>query len=247
VTRLVAAELVKFRTTRAAMGYLLAVLALVGLGAAGTVGGAKPAELGTSGFSHDVLSASVVAAIVVCLVGIISVTSEWRHGTVTRTFLVTPRRVRVVVAKELWIALLAAFLALVALVVAILVAVIWLSIDGSPSLVLGPEHARYAGRLVLVAVLWGMFGVGIGTLVQSQTFAVVGAVIWVLLVENLVLGLLTLVDAGGIADYLPGRALSSFGGTEGGLSTGAGGVVAAGWVLALGALGAWRVSRQDIG
>ena len=53
--------------------------------------------------------------------------------------------------------------------------------------------------------------------------------------EALVAALLGLVDAEGVADYLPGRALSSFDGTEGGLSTWAGGAVAAVWVVLVGA------------
>jgi ABC-2 type transport system permease protein len=247
VTRLVAAELLKFRTTRAAIGFVLAALALVAIGTAGTVGSARQDRLGTSDLSRELLSGAVLAALIVFLVGIISVTSEWRHGTITRTFLVTPRRIRVVVAKEIWLALFAACIAVVSLGLVVLVAATWLAVDGSPSLVLESEQARQAGRLVLVAVLWGTMGVGVGALVQSQTFAVVGSVIWILIVENLVAALVGLVDAGGVADYLPGRALSAFDGTEGGLSTWAGGAVALGWVVVLFAAGSWRVSRQDVG
>ena len=51
-----------------------------------------------------------------------------------------------------------------------------------------------------------------------------------------------------MADYLPGRALSAFDGTESsGLSMWPGGAVAAAWVVGLGVAGAWRISRQDIG
>ncbi len=246
MTKLVAAELLKFRTTRAGFGFVLAALALVAIGTAGTVGSAHQDRLGTSDFSREVLSSAVLAATIVFLVGIVSVTSEWRHGTITRTLLVTPRRTRVLLAKEVWIALLAAVLAVVSLALVVAIAATWLAVDGSPALVLESTQARQAGRLVLVAMLWGTLGVGIGALIQSQTFAVVGSVIWILIVENLVAALLGLVDAGGVADYLPGRALSSFDGTEGGLSTWAGGAVAAVWVVLVGAAGAWRISRQDI-
>ena len=246
MTRLVSAELLKFRTTRAGIGFVLAALALVGIGTAGTVGSARQSRLGTAEFSHDLLSGAVLAAIIVFLVGVICVTSEWRHGTITRTLLVTPRRARVLVAKELWIAILAAILALISLALVVAIAAIWLSLDGSPSLLLGSDQLRYAGRVVLVAMLWGTLGVGVGALVQSQTLAVVGSIIWILLVENLVSGLLGLVHVDGVADYLPGRALFAFDGTEGGLSTWAGGAVAVAWVVALGVAGAWRISRQDI-
>ena len=246
MSRLVAAEFLKFRTTRASIGFVLVIVALTGIGAAGTVGGAHRSELGTTELTRQVVSGVVLAALIVFLIGVLAVTSEWRHGTITRTFLVTPRRARVVLAKEIWIALLALIFAALAFVVVFTVAVVWLAVDGSPALVVDDGVVRQAGRLVLVSVLWGTLGVGVGAVVQSQTFAIVGSVIWILVVEALIAALLSLADLEAVADYLPGRALSAFDGTEGGLSTWAGGAVALGWVVALGALGAVRTSRQDV-
>jgi hypothetical protein len=246
MSRLVAAEFLKFRTTRASIGFVLVIVALTGIGAAGTVGGAHRSELGTTELTRQVVSGVVLAALIVFLIGVLAVTSEWRHGTITRTFLVTPRRARVVLAKEIWIALLALTFAALAFVVVFTVAVVWLAVDGSPALVVDDGVVRQAGRLVLVSVLWGTLGVGVGAVVQSQTFAIVGSVIWILVVEALIAALLSLADLEAVADYLPGRALSAFDGTEGGLSTWAGGAVALGWVVALGALGAVRTSRQDV-
>jgi len=245
MSRLVYAEFLKFRTTRSGIGLLIAALALVAVGTAGTVGPAPSDRLGTNQLSRDVLSNATLAALVVFLAGIVCVTSEWRHGTVARTLLVTPERTRVLVGKELWIALLAAALAVVSLGLVVAIAATWLSIDGSPSLPLGSEEARLVGRLVLAAVLWGALGVGFGSLVQSQTFAVVGSIVWILVVEHLVAALLGLVDAGGAADYLPGQALTALGG-EHGLSTWANAVVAFAWAAGLVIAGAVRLSRQDI-
>ncbi len=246
MTRLVAAELLKFRTTRAAIGFVLAVLALTGIGTAGTVGSAKSAVLGTTDFSREILSGAILASLLVFLVGVLSVTSEWRHGTITRTFLVTPRRPRVILAKEIWIAILAVAFTAFAFVVVVSVATTWLAVDGSPSLAVDSGTMRYGGRIFLVSILWGLLGVGVGAVVQSQTFALVGSVIWILLVEALIGALLGLVGLEAASDYLPGRALSSFDGTDGGLSTWAGGAVALGWVVVLGAAGAARTARQDV-
>jgi len=246
MSSLVAAEFRKFRTTRAWIGFLLAVVALTGIAAAGTVGTARDDQLGTTQLSRDIVSSSLFAALIVLVIGIMSVTTEWRHGTVTRTFLVTPRRERVLVAKEAWIVLLAAGLAVIAIFLVLAIAVTWLSFESS-SLELDGSVAGLAGRVVLASVLWGALGVGIGAVVQSQTPALVGAIIWVLLVESLIMALLGLVDLEVVADYLPGRALSSFDGTEeGGLSTWAGGAVGLAWVVALGVLGSVRMTRHDV-
>lgn len=247
MTALVAAEYLKFRTTRTAIGVLLAALALVAVATAGTVGTAEDGALGTTQLTQDTVSSALFASLVAFIVGILSVTVEWRHGTVTRTFLVTPRRARVLVAKEIWMAIFSAALATVGLLLVLAIAAPWLELRDS-SLVLDRDAGSLAGRIVLATVLWGALGVGIGAVVQSQTPALVGAILWILLVEALIGALLGLVDLEGVADYLPGRALSSFGGTveDGGLSRAVGGAVSLAWAVGLGALGWLRMSRQDV-
>jgi hypothetical protein len=247
VTALVHAELVKFRTTRTAIGVLLSAVALVALGAAGTVGTAEAVDLGTEDLTQDVVASALFAGLIAFIVGILCVTVEWRHGTVTPTFLVTPRRGRVLVAKVIWIALFSAGLAVVGLVLALAIAIPWLELRES-SLAVDGDTVALAGRIVLATMLWGGLGVGIGAVVQSQTPALVGAVIWILLAEALLGALLGLVDLEGVADYLPGRALSAFDGTQedAGLSRTTGGLVSLAWVAGLGMLGYLRMSRQDV-
>lgn len=246
MTSLVSAEFLKFRTTRTAIGVVLAAVALVAIAVAGTVGTAEADQLGTSQLTRDVVASSLFGALIAFIVGILCVTVEWRHGTVTRTFLVTPRRERVLVAKEIWMLLFSAGLAIVGLLLVLAIAAPWLAFRSS-SLELDGDSATLAGRIVLASMLWGALGVGIGAVVQSQTPALVGAIIWILLAEGLIGELLGLVDLESLADYLPGQALSSFDGTEdGGLSRAMGGIVSLAWVTALGLLGYARMSRQDV-
>jgi ABC-2 type transport system permease protein len=246
MSALVTAEFLKFRTTRAWIGFVLALLALTGIAAAGTVGTAKDSQLGTIELSRDIVSSSLFATLIAFVIGIIAVTAEWRHGTVTRTFLVTPRRGRVLFAKEVWILLLAACSALAAIALVLAIGAPWLAFEGSSFEVDG-DLARYAGRIVVATMLWGALGVGIGAVVQSQTPALVGAILWILLVEALITAVLGLVDLEVVGDYLPGRALSAFDGTEeGGLSMWAAGAVSLAWVVALAVLGHFRISRQDV-
>jgi ABC-2 type transport system permease protein len=246
MTSLVLAELLKFRTTRMAIGVLLAAVLLTGIAAAGTVGSARGDQLGTSDFSRDVLSSALITTLIVFLLGVVSVTTEWRHGTVTRTFLITPQRARVLVAKELWIVGLGAVLFVLALVITLAVAVPWLSIRGS-SLEVDSHLLGLVGRGVLATMVWGVLGVGVGAIVQNQTAALIGAIIWVLPVEALATALLGVFDLEELGDYLPARAVSAFDGTvEDGLSPWAGGAVALGYGFAFAAAGWFRIRRQDI-
>lgn len=242
--QLVAAEALKIRTTRAWIGFLAVLLALTGIGAAGTVGSASP-RIGTPGLTEDVVSAASFATVLAFVLGIVAVTSEWRHGTVTRTFLATPRRSRVLVAKEVFILLLGALMALLALVIVLAIAVTWLEIEGSSF-----DTSGLGGKAALVvasSMLWGALGVGIGSILHGQTVALVGGILWILLVEALLTALLGLVGLEAVGEYLPGRALSSFDGSEeGGLSMWPAGAVSAAWVVGLALAGYARISREDI-
>lgn len=103
------------------------------------------------------------------------------------------------------------------------------------------------GRSVLAAGLWGALGVGLGALIQSQTPALVAAIVWNLAAEALIRALLELVDLESVASVLPGRALGAFQGrVGGGLEPWVGGIVGLGWVLAMGALGLVRMVRRDV-
>ena len=93
-----------------------------------------------------------------------------------------------------------------------------------------------------------LIGVAIGTAVHSQVAALVGTLVWIFLVENLLVGLFGLVDADGVAEYLPFHALHAVDGTgaDNLLSYGGGLAVTLGWILLLGAFGTWRTLRRDI-
>ena len=101
MTRLVRAELPKLRTTRTAYG--LAALAAAGT-AALVAGSAARRPAGQPALSADSLPMLVPApaqplTLAALLLGILGMAGEFRHQTVTQTFLVTPDRGRVVAAK----------------------------------------------------------------------------------------------------------------------------------------------------
>jgi ABC-2 type transport system permease protein len=246
MSALLNAELLKLRTTRAWIGYVSALVLVSGLGAAGTVGTANEPDFGQDYFQRDVLVTALFGGFIALLVGVATVTAEWRHGTITRTFLVTPRRERVLFAKQTALVILGALLAVLALAVTLAVAVVWLAFESS-SFVFDGEVAGLIGRIVLAAALWGALGVGVGAVIQSQTPALVIAILWVVVAEALIQSLLGLIDLETVADYLPGQALGALEeGVEDGLRPWVGGAVGLAWVLAFGALGYVRMTRRDV-
>lgn len=149
------------------------------------------------------LAQTGTSATFVLLLGIIAMTGEFRHMTITSTFLAAPRRSRVLVAK---MALYGALGALVAVVtMAFVVAATFgslLPFDHAP-ITPGAVWSVLAGAVIGLA-LYAVVGVSLGSLIKNQVAAIVVALVWVLLVEALV-GL-AFPD---VARWLPGGALNS--------------------------------------
>ena len=91
-------------------------------------------------------------------------------------------------------------------------------------------------------------GIAIGSVVHSQVAALVGTLVWIFVVENLLVGLLGLLDGEGVTAYLPFRVLDAADGTGGDNLISYWPAVAAslGWIALIGAAGVWRTSRRDI-
>jgi ABC-2 type transport system permease protein len=246
--RLVRAELTKLATTRLLYGLAAAMAAFAVLAVAANIldrQGAPP----LSAYSLPVLVAAPVTLLsgAALLLGILGMAGEFRHQTVTGTFLVTPNRGRVVAAKLVAYPLAGIALTLTILAFTAAVATGWLAAKGiTPSL---PEPVAYAlGHVLLGAVLaaglCGLVGVGVAALVRNQVAALVGVAVWALLVEGL---LMSLLHAPSLAKWLPSAAaaaLTNPGGAQ--LSRVAGSLLLAGYALALALAGTRLVVRRDI-
>lgn len=246
MTRLFAAELLKLRTLRSTWGFALVAFLLAGLATAGQIGGTQAEERRDPEFQFRlVLDAAFPAALLSLLLGMILVTNEFRHGTIARTLLATPRRGRLVAIKLLAGAATGAGLMLITLVVTASTAVVWLGIVDVP-LELG-EATEAASRAFVGAVLAGILGAAIGGAVHSQVGALVGALVWIFVAEPLLWALLGLLDLGGASEYLPAASLGGIVDSGGGGLPFAGSVaMALAWAAVATVLAVLRTSRRDI-
>jgi ABC-2 type transport system permease protein len=202
--RLVHAELLKLLTApRTAVGLLLAMLGLAALGSGSTASSTDEEPFAIEASVSDILDVASLAVIFSLILGILVVTWEYRHGTITSTFLATPRRERVVVTKLVVGAIAGALLAVLSVVVSLAVASFWIDVE------LERGHWELIGRIVLGTAAWAVVGVGVGALIQSQVGAIVSALVWFLVAEPL-LGL----PLDEVADYLPGAALDRLMGVD---------------------------------
>jgi ABC-2 type transport system permease protein len=102
----------------------------------------KPHELATHDNQHALLSAGTSAALFAALIGVMAVTSEFRHGTIRPTFVVTPHRSRVIAAKLTASLLMGVVFGLVAVALSFGVGRAILSVRGIP-LELGTSHVLW--------------------------------------------------------------------------------------------------------
>lgn len=243
MTALVSTELLKLRVTRTGYILLAVAAALSGLRVAmvlGSAGTAAGIRAGTTDAALTVVGAAATGAVATIFLGILSVTWEHRHQTLTSTLLGTPDRRRVVVAKAVALAAVGAATGLGLGLAGGLVAVVT---GYGGALSAGSWLAVLVG-VTLAGAFWAWFGVGVGLLVRSQTAALLVPVAWLLLVEPLVgaYGLRGLVPW--LPGSLPGALLGAS--TPGTPPVWAALAVLVGYGVLLTVPGARRLSTRDV-
>jgi ABC-type transport system involved in multi-copper enzyme maturation permease subunit len=237
------AELLKIRSTRTTVGLVVGMVGLILLFSLLTGLLTKAPNLVTTEDQRGLLVVGAYAGVFSALAGIMLVTSEYRYGTIKPTFLFTPRRSRVVVAK----------------VAAGVLAGLAFGIVGT-ALGFGIGYACLAGRgidyalndrqtaLLLVGTvvgtaIWGGIGVGLGAILRSQVAAIIGVLAWAFVAENLLFAFLP-----GIGRFGPTHAEDALIGvaTEHLLRATPGGLVVVAWAAALSLLGITLVARRDV-
>ncbi len=190
MTALVKAELLKLRT-RSAIALLLATLALVALTVAVNIPATGAAHPPVSLHDPRLLAGLVgigfaVPEVLMVLLGGLAMTQEFRYGTATTTYLGEPRRRRVLVAKWASAALVSTIATFITLAVSVPVAVTIIDARGGDvTISLRLWQTIGAGSIVMTA--YAAIGVALGALVRNQIIAIVAALVWMLVIEQIVI------------------------------------------------------------
>ena len=243
MTRQLSAELLKLRSTRTTVGLVLGMVGLILLTSLLSALLTKAPNLVSTEDQRSLLSVGSLAGVFSALAGIMLVTSEYRYGTIRPTFLVTPRRSRVVGAK-----VAAGFLAGIVFGIAgeaLGWGIAYLCLAGR-----GIDYALSGGQTALLLVgtvvatgVWGGLGVGLGTILRNQVGAIIALLAWGFVVENLVFGLVP--DAGRFGPVHAQDALVGL--TEKHLlHAPAGGLILVAWAAVLAVAGVSLALRRDV-
>lgn len=275
---LVRAELRKYFTTRLSWSMPLAMAILGGLFAALqglflAVIGEFPGPDGTMVVPAEMFGEDVVARLVytgavqmgyllALVLGILSMSGEFRHKTITATLLTAPRRGQLIAAKLASVVVIVALNAVAFTAGSVLGGGITLAI-GDVALFPDPAGllATFA-RMVLVLVLWGLMGFGLGVLIPNQVVALFVGVGVSLLIEPLLGLALTFYEPLQSASaYFPSQAsmsaLNLFAGLDSGIAQSMGGsedalsawpatLVLLGYAAFMAALGWILTARRDV-
>lgn len=186
----ITAEIRKLRTVRTTWVLTLMGWALVGLGSSVTLfskefGGPFT---GTDGEIASVIHQIGSTSIIVLIVAILAVTTEFRHGTIGRTLQLTPSRTRVLSAKMITAWLYAVGFFATSLLIAGTLMLIAQAVNDAP-FDTGSKTLVALWQSPVALGLTASLGVAVGALLRSQVVTISATFIWLFIAENLVAGL----------------------------------------------------------
>lgn len=242
-------ELLKQRTTRTTvvlLGWLVGlVILVVGL----HVASFGLDELGRESNQMRILGlGTTLGMLFAALVGALSVTAEFRTGTIRPTLLVTPQRATVIVAKVAAGMLIGAAAGLLAETLNAGAEAAGLALRGIDIRLGAGDYAQLLAGGALAGALFGALGVGVGALVRNQVTAVATLCVWLLLLEPLLLG-----DLPGVAKYAPEASAGAITGAiqsqlaDALVAPALGVVLLAIYVTVVTVAGALALNRRDVG
>jgi ABC-2 type transport system permease protein len=238
-------ELRKLTSVRAPWLLLAAGPLIVVAGVSGLVeSGANVRDPATQ---SQALAHAGLAAVITLIFGILAVAGEYRHATITDTFLSVPDRARVMAAKLAVYGAVGAAAGLVSSGVAVAVTAAWWAAKG------GALHLSAADTWLTLAggaaanAAFAVIGVGLGALIRNLAAAVAAALAWIALIE----GIAAQLAGSGLARWLPLRASealdrSSLLGAARLLPQWAGGLVLLGYAAAFAGAAALTTLRRDV-
>lgn len=151
--------------------------------------------------------ASSVGYVFPVLLGALATTGEFRHQTLTPTFLATPRRAGVLGAKTVTLFVAGAAFGVIALLASVGIGALVIGAFGVDPLLGDSNTWTLVGRTILAMALWATVGVGLGALVPSQVASIVIVLAFTQFVEPLLRLASSFIDwTAEIAKFLPGAA-----------------------------------------
>jgi ABC-2 type transport system permease protein len=150
-----------------------------------------------------IVGSGSVAVLLIGVLGVLCVTQEYSQGTIRLTLAATPSRPRVYLAKAVVVALLGAALTGLVVLIGNVVGSAIIDARDVPALDSNPDAAPAFLAMILMGAVVALLGMAIGALTRNPPSAITTLVLWPLLVEGIVGGLLSLAFDDDVARWMP--------------------------------------------
>jgi len=237
------AEIIKVRSTRTTLGLVLGMIAIILLFVILTAWLTSVGEMSGREQQRNLFAIGSFAGLFAALAGIMLVTGEYRFGTIRPTYLFTPKRSLVLVAKVV-AALIAGFVfALVGEILSVGVGGVILDERGISVALSHHDYTLITIGTLIGTALWGGIGVGLGMIVRNQVGAIIGILAWGSVIQNLLFNLVPSVGR-----WTPDQAQNGLMGLTDAhlLDPGVGGATLVFWTVVICAAGAVMAARRDV-
>jgi ABC-2 type transport system permease protein len=242
---LIAAEFLKLRTVRSPWLMLGAAQLIVVAGISGFV-------VSNGHTLHEAQQGSALGhvgltSVITLMFGILAVASEYRHKTITDTYLSTPRRDRVIQSKLVVYTLVGGLCGVLASAVGLATAAAWWAGKGASFSWSDARMWQTTGGSIAWNAAFAAIGVGLGALIRNLAGAIAVALAWLALIE----GILSQLVGSSLSRWLPFNAGLALGGSgQAGpadpLSRWAGGLVLAAYAVAFAVMAVATTTRRDV-
>ena len=246
MTRLLSSELLKLRTTRTFYALIGAAVALIVIIA--VLGAALGKFTNTATPGRSLLGIAGLAPLFALVIGVIGVTTEFRHGTITPSLLVEPVRTRLMAAKLAALLIAGVALGVVCYAMCAGIVSVILSGRGIATAMSTSDWIRAVIGGAFATMLYAALGLGVGAVLRNQVGAIVVVLSWVFVIENL-LGIIP----GGFGDGIKKYGLSGVGGSLARTASHAtmigqvpAGLLLLGYALVLAIAGTMVVRQRDV-
>jgi ABC-2 type transport system permease protein len=191
------AEFLKLRTIRSPWLVLLTAQLIV-------VAGISGLAVSHNGPLHEPQQSSALGhvgltSVIILIFGILAVAGEYRHQTITDTYLSTPRRDQVIYAKLVVYVLVGGLSGVVASAIGLVTAAAWWASRASSFS--WPDAAMWQtiGGSIAWNTAFAAIGVGLGALIRNLAGAIAVALAWIALIE----GVLSQLVGSQVSRWLP--------------------------------------------
>ena len=153
--------------------------------------------------SAVLLGSGSLSVLLFGIIGVLAITQEYSQGTIRLTLAANPRRTKVYVAKGIVLAILSGGLTAFIILVGNTAGEAILDSRGAVGKLSNDKMGQAYLGMIALSILVSLLGMAIGTLTRNPPSAVTVLVLWPLLLESLIGGLLSVVINDQIFKWMP--------------------------------------------